>query len=50
MSRAILGDRTELDLFAAFGPVWGGGMLGRAATQAEYWRRQMIDWWNERAA
>ncbi|MEM8878514.1 MAG: FAD-binding oxidoreductase [Pseudomonadota bacterium] len=50
VAQAILGDRTELDLFSEFGPVWAGGPAGRAATQAEYWRRQMIDWWQERAA
>ena len=50
VAQAILGDRTELDLFSGFGPVWAGGPAGRAATQAEYWRRQMIDWWQERAA
>jgi gamma-glutamylputrescine oxidase len=50
VAQAILGDRTEFDLFGGFGPVWGGGPIGRAATQAEYWRRQMLDWWQERAA
>ena len=30
-------------LFAPYRARWGGGPLGRAATQLEYWRLQLLD-------
>jgi gamma-glutamylputrescine oxidase len=35
------GDRWKL--FSPYGPAWGGGIAGRAATQLEYWRLQALD-------
>ncbi|MGE0586128.1 MAG: NAD(P)/FAD-dependent oxidoreductase [Flavobacteriaceae bacterium] len=35
-------------LFAPYKARWGGGMLGRLATQAEYWRLQLLDRIDER--
>ncbi|MCP4316215.1 MAG: FAD-binding oxidoreductase [Hyphomicrobiales bacterium] len=40
---ALNGDRSALELFGSYRAVWGGGALGRFATQLEYERLRLID-------
>lgn len=47
---AIAGTDDRIRLFAPYGAAWGGGPAGRVATQLEYWRLQLLDWWEERSA
>jgi gamma-glutamylputrescine oxidase len=48
VAEAILGTSDRHRLFAPFGLVWNGGVLGTVAVQATYWRYQMMDWLRER--
>jgi gamma-glutamylputrescine oxidase len=40
---AITGNPEDLNLFAGYGAVWGGGPVGRLATQLEYTRLRLMD-------
>lgn len=50
VSEAIPGDTDRYKLFAPFGAVWGGGPIGRVATQFTYWQMQLQDRWEERSS
>ncbi|MCB1507920.1 MAG: FAD-binding oxidoreductase, partial [Hyphomicrobiaceae bacterium] len=43
VASAIAGGDARWKLFSPFRPRWGGGALGRLATQLEYWRLQLLD-------
>lgn len=43
ISAAINQRDNRYQLFDAFGARWNGGMVGRLATQLEYWRLQFLD-------
>ncbi len=43
VAEAIDGVPEKLELFASYGLVWGGGPVGRAATQLEYFRLRLTD-------
>ncbi|MEZ5876298.1 MAG: FAD-binding oxidoreductase [Tepidamorphaceae bacterium] len=45
---AITGADDRIRLFAPYRALWGGGYAGRIATQLEYWRLQVLDWWEEK--
>ncbi|MFN0264148.1 NAD(P)/FAD-dependent oxidoreductase [Tepidamorphus sp. 3E244] len=47
---AIVGTDDRVKLFAPYRALWGGGPVGRIATQLEYWRLQALDWLEERRA
>jgi gamma-glutamylputrescine oxidase len=47
VARGITGEDDGYRRFAAFGPDWGGGPLGRVAVQLSYWRMQLADRWTE---
>ncbi|MCF4097672.1 NAD(P)/FAD-dependent oxidoreductase [Maritalea mediterranea] len=49
VAEAVAGHSDRYKLFAPFKARWGGGMLGRAATQIAYWGMQLQDWREERA-
>ncbi|WP_419912809.1 NAD(P)/FAD-dependent oxidoreductase [Hoeflea sp.] len=44
---AIAGSRDRMALFGNYGIAWGGGWLGRIATQAEYMRLRLADYIDE---
>jgi len=48
IAEAISGDDDRLRPFAPFKAQWGGGLIGKAATQAIYWQLQIQDAWDER--
>jgi glycine/D-amino acid oxidase-like deaminating enzyme len=48
VAEALLGDSARLAEFSAWKPDWAGGLAGRWAGQAIYWRAQLSDWWRER--
>lgn len=50
IASAIAGGDDRWRLFAPFRAVWGGGSLGRLATQVTYWKLQMLDRLEERRA
>ncbi len=50
IAQAIAGEADEVRRFAGFGPVWAGGLAGRAAVQLSYWTMQARDWQDERRA
>lgn len=43
IAEAITGDRTRLDAFSKWSPVWAGGPIGRAWAQGTYWALQTQD-------
>ncbi|MCB1448958.1 MAG: FAD-binding oxidoreductase, partial [Nitratireductor sp.] len=50
IASAITSGDDRWKLFEPYGLQWGGGLAGRAATQLEYWRLQMLDRIEERRA
>jgi glycine/D-amino acid oxidase-like deaminating enzyme len=46
-AEAILRESDRYRLFAPFGLVWNGGMLGTAAVQLTYWAYQASDYFRE---
>jgi glycine/D-amino acid oxidase-like deaminating enzyme len=44
---AVCGQHENLNLFSNYGLVWGGGSLGRVATQMEYLRLKLLDRFEE---
>lgn len=47
VAKAISGNTDDMDAFQNFGLTWGGGPLGRLATQLEYKRLQVLDYIEE---
>ena len=47
VAEAIMSGDDRYRLFAPFKARWGGGMIGRIATQSAYWAMQLSDWWEE---
>lgn len=50
VAEAMLGASERYRLFAPFGLVWNGGVLGTAAVQLTYWQYQFNDFLQERHA
>ena len=50
LAEAITGASDRIALFAPFGLVWNGGVVGRMAVQAAYWALQAQDAFNERGS
>lgn len=50
VAEAISGESDRIRLFSPFRARWGGGIVGRLATQAIYWRLRMQDARDERRA
>ena len=50
VAEAILGHSDRYKMFAPFGLVWNGNVIGRAAVQATYWSYQLMDFLKERAS
>ena len=50
IARAIASGDDGWRLFEPFAVGWSGGLVGRLATQAEYWRLQMLDRFEEARA
>jgi gamma-glutamylputrescine oxidase len=48
ISGAISTGQEDYRLFEPFQLSWGGGAVGRIATQLEYWRLKALDWKDER--
>ena len=48
VSEAIKGESDRYKLYAPFGLVWNGGILGTAAVQMTYWAYQAADRVRER--
>ncbi|NBB93088.1 MAG: FAD-dependent oxidoreductase [Gammaproteobacteria bacterium] len=48
LAEALCGDRSRLAAFGHWPARWAGGLAGRAAGQAIYWRAQFRDWWKDR--
>lgn len=49
ISDAILHGSDQYRLFDPYGPTWSGGIIGKIATQLEYWRLQYLDKRDENA-
>lgn len=47
MAEAIVGDRSRLDAFQQWQPIWAGGPMGRAWAQATYWTLNLKDMWRD---
>lgn len=47
-AEAVAGASDRYKLFSPFKSIWGGGPIGRVATQLAYWQMQMADWLDER--
>ena len=47
VASAISGGDDRWRLFEPYKARWGGGAVGRLATQLEYWRLQVLDRWEE---
>ncbi len=48
VARAIAAGDDSYQQFAAYGPKWAFGPLGRAGVQGSYWWMQLKDWLDER--
>lgn len=48
IASAIGSGDDQYKLFEPFKAIWGGGVLGRSATQIAYWHMQLKDKWDER--
>jgi gamma-glutamylputrescine oxidase len=50
IARAIIDGDDTWKRFRPYRPVWGGGPIGRLATQMVYWKLQLLDRFEERRA
>jgi gamma-glutamylputrescine oxidase len=50
IAEAIVHNDDRWRLFEPFSVKWGGGIIGRLATQIEYWRLQFLDRFEEALA
>ena len=50
VAEAIAGETDRHKLFGPFKAWWGGGPIGRVATQFAYWQMQLQDRWDERSS